>query len=312
MSQKKAVARDKTMTKRGWTWMLMKQYKVGYIMIAPFMILFFIFTIIPVGASLLVSFTSYNMIQFPKFIFMQNYIQLFLSDELFITGLRNTMMFAVITGPASFLISLMTAWFINELSPKVRSLVTFIFYAPSMSGNVMLIWTTLFSPDSYGYINGWLLNMGIIKEPILWFQDPKYIVPLVIVVSLWTSLGTSFLSFIAGFQGIDKSQFEAGAVDGISNRWQELWYITLPNMKHQMLFGAVLSITAAFGFGATVQQLAGTPTTDYCAYTLAMHMAEYGGTRWEIGYSSAIAFIMFLLTFLSNLFVNKLLSKVGQ
>ena len=311
MSNKKAVAR-KEMSRWGWTWMMMKQYRIGYLMIAPFMIMFFIFTIIPVAASLLLSFTSYNMIQMPKFIFMQNYIQLFLTDELFILALKNTMIFAIATSAGSYFISLITAWFLNELSPRARSIVTFIFYAPSISGNAMLVWTLAFSGDSYGYVNGWLMKLGIISEPILWFSNTKYIMPLCIVVSLWMSLGTSFLAFIAGFQGINHDMYEAAAIDGIKNRWQELWYVTLPSMKPQLMFGAVMAITGAFNFGGVVQSLAGNPTTDYCAYTLTMHLNEYSGVRWEVGYASAIAFIMFLLMFGSNMLIHKLLSKVGQ
>lgn len=311
MSNKKAAARAKNdMSKWAWQWMMMKQYKVGYIMVAPFMIMFLIFTIIPMIGSFLVSFTSYNMIQAPKFIFMQNYVNLFVADDLFIVALRNTMMFAVIIGPGSFIISLIVAWFLNELSPRVRGVMTFVFYAPSYSGNANLIWTLLFSSDSYGYANGWLMEMGVIDEPILWFTNPTYVIPLVIIITLWSSLGAGFLSFVAGLQGVNRSLYEAGAIDGVTNRWQELWYITLPSIKQNMLFAAINSIIGAFAFSA--EGLAGNPSTDYCAYTLQMHLGEYSGVRWEIGYASAIAIVLFLLTFGSNIFVNKLLSKVGR
>ena len=237
------------MTKAEWTWFLVRKNKTAYFMIAPFMILFFLFTIIPVFLSLVLSFTSFNMLEWPKFIFMDNYITLFLDDELFITALKNTLIFAAITGPVSYILSFVVAWFINELSPKIRAVVTLIFYAPSISGNVYLIWATLFSSDAYGWANGILMKLGFIDETILWFQNAKYVMPLCIIVALWMSLGTAFLSFIAGLQGINKSLYEAGAIDGVKNRWQELWYITLPSMKPQLMFGAILSITGAFGFG---------------------------------------------------------------
>ena len=311
MSNKKAVAR-KEMSRWGWTWMMMKQYRIGYLMIAPFMIMFFIFTIIPVAASLLLSFTSYNMIQMPKFIFMQNYIQLFLTDELFIIALKNTMIFAIATGPGSYFISLITAWFLNELSPRARSIVTFIFYAPSISGNAMLVWTLAFSGDSYGYVNAWMLKLGLITSPIQWFKNATYCMPLCIVVALWTSLGTAFLSFIAGLQVVDRSLYEAGAVDGVKNRWQELWYITLPYMRPQLMFGAIMAITGSFGFGGIVDALAGNPSVDYCAWTITHHLNDYGGSRFEVGYSSAIAVILFAMMFGCNLLIKKLLSKLGQ
>ena len=302
----------KEMTKAEWTWFLVKRNKTAYFMIAPFMILFFIFTIIPVALSLVLSFTSFNMLEWPKFIFMDNYITLFLDDDLFVTALKNTLLFAAITGPASYMISFIVAWFINELAPKVRAIVTLIFYAPSIAGNVYLIWGTLFSGDAYGWVNGVLLEMGIIDSPILWFSNADYVFPLIVVVALWTSLGTSFLSFIAGLQGINKSLFEAGAIDGIKNRWQELWYITLPSMKPQLMFGAILAITGSFGFGGIVSALAGNPSVDYVAYTLTHHLEEYQNNRWEVGYASAISFILFLMMIGSNVLVTKLISKLGE
>ncbi len=300
------------MTKAEWTWFLVRKNKTAYFMIAPFMMLFFLFTIIPVFLSLVLSFTSFNMLEWPKFIFMDNYITLFLDDELFITALKNTLIFAAITGPVSYILSFVVAWFINELSPKIRAIVTLIFYAPSISGNVYLIWATLFSSDAYGWANGILMKLGFIDEPILWFQNAKYVMPLCIIVALWMSLGTAFLSFIAGLQGINKSLYEAGAIDGVKNRWQELWYITLPSMKPQLMFGAILSITGAFGFGPVVTALAGNPSVDYVAYTLNHHLTEYQGTRWEVGYASAISFILFLMMIGCNVLITKLIAKVGQ
>ena len=308
----KQVKTRREMTKAEWTWFLIRRNKAAYFMIAPFMFLFFIFTVIPVVLSLVLSLTSFNMLEFPKFIFMDNYITLFLDDDLFITALKNTLIFAAVTGPASYMISFCVAWFINELPPKVRSVVTLVFYAPSIAGNAYLIFTTLFSSDAYGLVNGFLLDLGLLDTPILWFQDERYVMPLCIIVALWTSLGTSFLSFIAGLQGINKSLFEAGAIDGVKNRWQELWYITLPSKKPQLMFGAIMSITGAFGFGAVVTALAGNPSVNYVAYTLSHHLEEYQGVRWEIGYASALSFILFLMMIGANLAVTKLISKLGE
>ncbi len=302
----------KDMTKWQWTLKEIKKNKTAYIMIAPFMILFFMFTVLPVGLSIVLSFTQFNMMEFPKFIFMDNYIRLFLDDDIFLIACQNTFIFAAITGPVSYFMSLLIAWFINELTPKVRALVTLIFYAPSISGSVYLIWTVLFSGDSYGYVNAWLMELGFITSPILWFSDEKYVMGLCIVVALWTSLGTSFLSFIAGLQGVDKSLYEAAAVDGVKNRWQELWYVTLPTMRPQLMFGAVMSITGSFGFGAVVTALAGFPSVNYCAWTIMHHLEDYGGSRFEVGYASAIAVVLFAIMVGANLVVKKVLSKVGE
>ena len=300
------------MTKAEWTWFLVRKNKTAYFMVLPFMFIFVLFTVVPVVASLALSFTQFNMLEAPKFIFMDNYITLFLDDELFVTALKNTLIFAAVTGPVSYLLSFVVAWFINELPPKIRAIVTLIFYAPSIAGNAYLIWTTLFSSDAYGWANAILLELGLIDTPILWFQNATYVMPLCIIVALWMSLGTAFLSFIAGLQGINKSLYEAGAIDGVKNRWQELWYITLPSMKPQLMFGAILAITGAFGFGPVVTALAGNPSVDYVAYTLNHHLSEYQGTRWEVGYASAISFIMFLMMIGANLLITKLIAKVGQ
>lgn len=201
---------------------------------------------------------------------------------------------------------------INELPPKIRSFVTLIFYAPSISGGIYTVWKVFFDSDSYGYANYILLKLEVITEPIQWFQNAKYVMPLCILVALWTSLGVSFLSFIGGLQTVSKDQFEAGAVDGVRNRWQELWYITLPNMKPQLLFGAIMSITSSFGFGAIVTTLAGFPSVNYAAHTIMHHLEDYGGQRFEVGYASAIATILFFIMIGANMLVKKILSKVGQ
>ena len=310
MSNKKAVVRTE-MTRAQWTWNEMKKNKVAYLMVAPYMLIFTLFTVVPVLLSIVISFTDFNLLQTPNFVFLDNYIRLFLDDDIFIIAIKNTLIFAVIVGPASYLMSLLVAWFINELPPKIRAVVTLVFYAPSISGQVYLIWGTLFSGDSYGWVNATLLNLGLITEEIQWFRDADYIMPLCIVVALWTSLGTSFLSFIAGLQGIDRSMYEAGAVDGVRNRWQELWYITLPSMKPQLMFGAIMAITSAFGFGGVVTALCGFPSVDYAAHTIMHHLDDYGGQRFEVGYSSAIAVLLFALMIGSNMLVKKMLSKVG-
>lgn len=308
-AEKQATSRE--LTKTQWKLKEMKQNWIAYVMVAPYMILFTMFTIVPVFLSIFISFTDFNMLEWPNIVWLKNYVTLFFDDDIFLIAIKNTFIFAVIVGPSSYLMSFLVAWFINELPPKVRAIVTLIFYAPSISGQVYLIWGTLFSSDSYGWANAVLLKLGIIDAEIAWFQNETYVMPLCIVVSLWTSLGTSFLAFIAGLQGIDHSLFEAGAVDGVRNRWQELYYITLPSMKPQLMFGAVMSITGSFGFGGIVTALAGFPSVNYCAHTIMHHLEDYGGQRYEIGYSSAIAVILFFMMIGANMLVKKILSKLG-
>ena len=310
-AEKKAVAR-KDMTMRQWIWKEMKRNKIAYLMVAPYMIIFCIFTVLPVVISAFMSFTDFNMLEMPNIVWFKNYISLFFDDDIFLIAIKNTFIFAVLVGPASYLLSFLVAWFINELPPRIRAIVTLIFYAPSISGQVYLIWGTLFSADSYGWVNATLLELEIIDSEIAWFQNEQYVMTLCVVVSLWTSLGTSFLSFIAGLQGVDRSLYEAGAVDGVKNRWQELYYITLPSMKPQLMFGAVMTITGSFGYGGIVTALAGFPSVNYAAHTIVHHLEDYGGQRYEVGYSSAIAVILFVMMVGANGLVKKMLSKVGQ
>ncbi|MGO4109774.1 carbohydrate ABC transporter permease [Paenibacillus sp. YAF4_2] len=289
-----------------------KKNKHYYILMSPYMIIFTLFTIIPVVFSICLSFFYFNMLEFPRFVGWDNYSRLFLNDDVFMIALRNTFMFAVITGPISYLACFLFAWIINELSPKIRAIMTLIFYAPSIAGNVYFIWLIVFSGDRYGYLNGFLIKFGFILEPIQWLTNEKYILAIVIIVQLWLSLGTSFLAFIAGLQTIDRTLVEAGAVDGIRNRWQELWFITLPSMRPQLLFGAVLQITASFAVADVSIALAGFPSVNYAAHTIVTHLMDYGTIRFEMGYASAIATVLFLIMVGANKLTQKLLRKVGE
>lgn len=288
-----------------------KRSKMCYAFLAPYAILFTLFYIAPVVISVFFSFTYYNILEAPRFIGLQNYISLILEDDIFLIGIKNTLMIAIITGPLGYIMSFLFAWLINELPRWVRSVAVIVFYAPSIAGNVYVIFSVLFRGDAYGQANAFLMDLGIIDTPILWFINPTYMLPICMVVILWMSLGTGFLSFVAGLQGVDRSQFEAGYMDGIKNRWQELWYITLPNMKPMLLFGAIMTITQSFGVCDVTMQLCGYPSTDYAARTIVTHLFDYGFTRFEMGYACAIATLLFLMMYLCNKAIQSLLRRVG-
>jgi multiple sugar transport system permease protein len=290
---------------------VMKANKSSYILMAPYMLLFATFTVLPVLMSILISFTYFNMLELPRFIGWQNYSRLFLEDDIFLIAIKNTLLFAAVTGPLSYLACFVFAWIINELPPKLRAFMTLVFYAPSISGNVYFIWLMIFSGDRYGIVNGLLLKWAIIVEPIQWLKTEKYILAIIILVQLWLSLGTGFLAFIAGLQTVDKTLYEAGAVDGVKNRWQELWYITLPSMKPQLMFGAVIQLTTSFAVADVSINLAGFPSVNYAAQTIVTHLMDYGTIRFEMGYASAIATLLFILMVGTNLLVQRLLRKVG-
>ncbi|MEG0770535.1 MAG: sugar ABC transporter permease [Clostridia bacterium] len=295
-----------------YTFKEMKNNYDAYLFLAPFAIIFLLFTLTPVIISVWYSFTYYNILEPAKFVGFQNYISLLVNDDVFLTTIKNTFVIAIITGPIGYLACFFFAWLINELPPLIRSIMVVVFYAPSLSGAAVSIFLVIFSGDANGYINSMLLNMGIIKAPILWLTDVKYMMPLLIIIVLWMSLGAGFLSFVAGFKVVDKSQYEAGYIDGIKNRIQELWFITLPAMRPQLMFGAIMTITSTFAVGDITTQLFGNPSTDYAVHTIMNHLADYGGVRFEMGYACAIATILFVTMILLNSAIQKMLSKVGR
>ncbi len=267
----------------------------AFLFTAPFAILFFVFTLLPIFSSVGLSFTYFNMLQTPRFIGLDNYIRLLLEDNIFLIALRNTFVFALLTGPLSYILSFVFAWFITDFRRGIRTALTFLFYAPSLAGNVYFVWTYIFSDDSVGLLNSTLLRLGILRDSIQWLSDPGHSMGVVIVVILWLSMSVGFLSFVAGLQSMDKSLYEAGAVDGVKNRFQELWYITLPQMVPQLLFGAVMQISASFAVGYEAMSLTGFPSTDYATHTIILHILDYGSIRYEMGYAAAIAVVLFFL-----------------
>ncbi len=285
---------------------------IGYAFLAPFVILFAVFVVAPVFTAIGLSFTDYNMMQTPHFVGFNNYKLLFLDDKVFITAISNTITFAVITGPIGYLLSFFAAWVINQL--KAKRFFALAFYAPSITSGIAMstVWMVAFSGDRYGYINDFLLNHGFIDEPILWNTDPNYIMTVVMIIQLWMSMGNGFLVFLAGLQNVDRSMYEAGAIDGVKNKFQELFYITLPAMKPQLLFGAINSITGAFAVFDIAVSVAGMPSPNYAAHTIVAHLYDYAFIRFQMGYASAVAVVLFLITFILGRVVMRALSSKDE
>ena len=285
--------------------------RLSYAFMAPWLLAFLIFTLIPIAASVGLSFTSFNMGPRISWVGLGNYLRLLLDDDVFLIALRNTLLYAIVTGPLGYVLSFLIAWLINDLLRNLRSALTLLFYAPSLASNIYVIWTFIFSGDSYGLLNSWLIRLGLIRETVNWLNDPAYNSIVVIIVILWMSMGAGFLAFVAGLQQLNPTLCEAGAIDGIRNRWQELWYITIPQMLPQLLFGAVMSISGAFAVGYQNAALTGMPSTDYSTHTLLLHMIDYGYTRFEIGYASAVATVLFAIMIATWAVVQRAFAKRG-
>ena len=278
--------------------------------LAPFLILFVIFVAVPVFIAAGMSFTSYNMIQPAKWVGLTNYRLLLTDDDIFLTALKNTFVFACISGPIGFIMSFIAAWLINQL--KFRNAFSLAFYAPSITSGIAMtvVWMYFFSGDRYGLINNILIDLSLIPEPILWNMNPGTIMPVIVIISVWMSMGTGFLVFLAGLQNVNQELYEAASIDGIRNKLQELWYITLPMIKPQLLFGSINAIVASFGVFDIAVSVAGIPSPNYAAHTIVAHLYDYAFIRFQMGYASAIAVILFGLTFaLSRILMNAFTSK---
>ena len=283
-----------------------------YFMVAPFMLIFAFFIVLPIVASFFISLTDFDMVGIPEFTGLDNYIRILVEDEEFISAFRNTLVLAVVTGPIGYFACLIIAWLINEFNPAVRSFLTVCFYAPTISGTLYVIWGFIFSGDQYGILNSCLMTLGILDEPFQWLTDARSILTVVMIVQIWMSLGSAFLSFIAGLQGVSKNIYEAGAVDGVKNRWQELFYLTLPSMGPQLLFGAVMQIAAAFSIGPVVTSLCGYPTTDNAGLTMTTLISDYGTMRYEMGYACALSFVLYVIILATHKITEKLINKYAS
>lgn len=295
----------------GYTMHEIWRNKMSYGLVAPFFILFIIFTLIPLIASTVLSFTYYNFLNPPKFNGWDNYIYLFVDDPLFLKAFNNTMFYAFIVGPVSYIASYFFAWFINQSPDRLRPLYVLAFYAPSIASGVAMsvVWLVLFADDSQGYLNALLIQMGLIYEPIQWLKDVNLIMPVIIIISLWSSLGTGFLSFVAGFTNVDKELYDAAAVDGVTSRFQRLIYIDIPQTMPQLLFAAVLQITGAFTVGGISATVVGHPSPEDAGLTIMLHLSDYSGSRFELGYASAVAVVLSGIILLLGRTVFKILGE---
>lgn len=289
-----------------------KESMIYYLILAPFMIIFFTFGLLPIFSSIVLSFFDYDMVSTPIFIGFNNYIRMFTEDQTFFNVVGTTLKFAILIGPGGYMIAFVFAWMINEFPRPIRVFLTFIFYVPSLAGNALYIWQIMFSGDSYAYINNLLISFGFITEPIQWFQETSYNFTLIVIISLWQSMGISFLANVAGLQNVNAELYEAGAIDGIRTRWHELWYITMPSMKTILLFSAVMQIQSAFSSGGLQSTLVGYPSVNNSVDTLVLYISDIGSARYEMGYAAALSVFLFVVIIIFRYAIGALLNLVGK
>lgn len=283
----------------------------AYLLLSPYLLLFVIFIIIPVTIAIGLSFTSFDSVNLPKWVGLKNYITLFTTDSVFMQYvLPNTFKFSLIVGPLGYASAFLLAWMLAQIPHKPRSLFALIIYSPSLTSGIAMtvIWKVLFNGDQTGYLNSILLNYGLIAAPIQWLQSKEYLMPIMIIVSLWSSMGVGFLAMLAGVLNINQELYEASYIDGVRNRFQEIVYVTIPSMKPQMLFGAVMAVVSTFQTGAVGVALSGAnPTPQYAGQLMLNHIEDYGFLRYEMGYAASISVVLLLIIYISSKVIFKLL-----
>ncbi len=289
-------------TRMGNTWKQMKASWIAYALIAPFMICFCIFIVGPVLTATVLAFTSYDSIQPPVFTGLDNFVKMLTKDVVLMKYvIPNTLLFAVVVGPIGYALQFGLAWMINKAPSKLKKPYIMAIYAPSIAGGVLIsvVWQVFFSSDRLGYLNDILLNMGFLNTPVAWTQDKNWLLPIMMIVTLWSSMGVGFLSLFAGMQNVDEQLYEAGKIDGITSPLLELFYITIPSMKPQMLFSAVMAIVNALKSGSIGVQLSGqNPTPNYAGQLIQSHIEDYGFARFELGYATALSFMLLVVTYI--------------
>ncbi len=281
--------------------------------LSPYWLLFITFVVIPVIIAIILSFTYFNTIESPNIIGMKNYVELVTMDTVFMQYvLPNTIKFSLLVGPLGYILSFLLAWMLAQIPHRSRTILAVILYTPSMTVGIAMqvMWTVIFSGDVNGYLNSILMDLNLVQQPIQFLSDPKYLMTIMIVVSLWSSMGVGFLAMLAGVLNIDPVLYEAAYVDGLQNRAQEIFYITIPQMKPQMLFGAVMAVVGTFQAGAIGVQLTGSnPTPQYAGQLILNHIEDFGFIRYMMGYASSISVILLILVYSISKITQRLLGE---
>ncbi len=289
---------------------------IAYLFVLPYLLMFMIFIVIPVIAAIFLSFTYFDTVRSPSFIGFANYINVLTNDDVFMQYvIPNTLKYALIVGPGGYILSFLLAWMLAQLPSKLRTVLALIIYSPSMTAGITMgvLWKVIFAGDNTGYLNSVLLNLGLIVEPVIWLQSKESLLIIMIVVTLWSSMGVGFLAMLAGILNVNQDLYEAGYIDGIKNKFQEMIYITIPSIKPQMLFGAVMAIVGTFGASGIGVTLSGSnPTPQYAGQLIVNHIEYYGFNKYEMGYAAALSVILLLFVYLLSRFAFKLFGSKDE
>ncbi|OGW84808.1 MAG: hypothetical protein A2987_02520 [Omnitrophica bacterium RIFCSPLOWO2_01_FULL_45_10] len=278
----------------------LNEHKWSYFFIAPAVLLFVVFIVGPLIASFYWSFTEYNGIHPPKWVGLANYKTIFFDDPRFWKAIKNTVIYTLGVIPPGVVLSLLLAIAVDQ-QIKFKNFFRIIYFIPSVTSVIALsvIWKWLFAGEKYGLINYFLLSLGL--KPIDWLMSPVWTLPAIMIMSIWAGIGYNMILFLAGLQTIPSTVYEAADIDG-ANVLEKFWHITLPLLKPTMVFVVIMGFIASFQVFERIYIMTesefGIGGVLDSALTLVAYLYDMGFRKFQMGYASALGYVVFIVIFL--------------
>lgn len=277
-----------------------------YLFLTPALLVIAVFLLYPIGAVVYYSFTDYNIITPPEWVGLRNYQQL-MQDSLFWKALRNSFIYLLVT-PTLIFLSVVLAIIVNRKLPGINAFRT-LFFIPVISGSIAvgIAWRMML--DTNGIINSILISMGVFKEPVQWLAEQAYTLPIAMMLTTWLGLGYYMMIFLAGLQNIPEELYDAAVIDGC-NAWQKHWHVSLPGLRPQITFVAVISSLAALQvFNEIFTLTGGLGGVNFSGLTMVFYLWRQAFRLNHAGMASAIAMVLLVITLAFSILNIRLLER---
>jgi multiple sugar transport system permease protein len=289
----------------------MENRRAAFLFLTPALAAIGIFFVLPVAAAFLMSFTDFDIyslgnFHYARFIGLNNYFQL-LNDPLFWKALKNTMYFLVVGGPLSIAVSLGSALLLQPKMLRLKGFFRTAYFAPVVTTlvAVAVVWRFVYHPR-FGILNYILSLVGI--QGIDWLGDPQWAMPAIIVMAVWKNFGYNMIIFIAGLQNIPGELYEAASIDG-AGRLQQFRSITLPMLAPTTLFVSIITMIGYFQlFAEPYVMTQGGPLNSTLSIVLLMY--QQGFRWWNMGYSAALAFVLFAFILVGSIVQSRIQKRL--
>jgi putative chitobiose transport system permease protein len=295
--------------RQGWTAMTKKFTLTPYLFLAPALLATAVFVLYPILSVIYYSFTDFDIVTPPVWIGLKNYVAL-AQDPTFLLALRNSLIYLIAT-PILIVLSIATAILVNRKLAGIH-LFRALYYIPAITGSIAIgiTWRMLF--DVNGVINGMLVWMGMLKEPVQWLAEPALTLPLLITLTVWAGIGYYMMVFLAGLQNIPEELYDAAVIDGC-NGWQKHWYVSVPGLRPQIVFVAVISSLAALKVFDEVYVLTSKSGGILdSGITMVFYLWRKGFQLSHAGYASAIAIVLLAITLAFSILNVRLLERGAE